>query len=481
LRIAVLGAGALGSVLGSLLWRAGEDVVLVGRAAHVAAIRAAGLSVEGVLGGFNATPHAEERLSARPELALLTVRARDVVAVLRENAALLAGVPIVVLQNGLRGEELAATAVPADQLVSGVVALHAQYVKAGHVMLLESAGLLVGRPEGANDQTVEQIRAVLDKAVPTAVSDNMRGARWTKLILSLGDVLVALHGPVKAHKDPALRELAAGLAREGMAVAARAGIRLEPIPGTSLPLTELPEHRGPRSLAEPEYLNGEVVRLGKALGVPTPLNEAAMALARGVAARADLLVSYPRSLYGPARREIERLLARFGDRTPGVEKSGIPGICVVHSRLDPRQVVAQCAALCGSEPAAFRFTLKWVPVDYWCEKNLDAMQALLAERVAPRIAPHETWAMQVEKRGWAEYHTAQIIERLAEAIDRRVSLKAPDKLVRLDILARAVAVSVLRPGEVFSIAAQPSEGVDARQAAARACSSSASSSASRPR
>ncbi|MGZ5116383.1 MAG: ketopantoate reductase family protein, partial [Burkholderiales bacterium] len=52
MRIAVIGAGAVGSVLGSLLWRAGEDVVLVGRAAHVAAIRAAGLNVQGVLGGF---------------------------------------------------------------------------------------------------------------------------------------------------------------------------------------------------------------------------------------------------------------------------------------------------------------------------------------------------------------------------------------------------------------------------------------------
>jgi 2-dehydropantoate 2-reductase len=59
MRIGVIGAGAVGSALGSLLWRAGEDVVLVGRAAHVAAIRAAGLNVEGV-GGVQATPHAEE-------------------------------------------------------------------------------------------------------------------------------------------------------------------------------------------------------------------------------------------------------------------------------------------------------------------------------------------------------------------------------------------------------------------------------------
>ena len=129
MRIAILGAGAVGSVLGSLLWRAGEDVVLVGRAAHVAAIHAAGLDVQGVLGGFRATPRAEERLSSRPEVALLTVKAQDVAAALRDNLAFLDGVPIVVLQNGLAGEDLAASVVPRSQIVSGVVSLHVEYLK----------------------------------------------------------------------------------------------------------------------------------------------------------------------------------------------------------------------------------------------------------------------------------------------------------------------------------------------------------------
>jgi tRNA(Ser,Leu) C12 N-acetylase TAN1 len=165
----------------------------------------------------------------------------------------------------------------------------------------------------------------------------------------------------------------------------------------------------------------------------------------------DLLVSHPRAYFGPARHEIARILARLGDREARVEKSGIPGICIVRISLDNRQVVARCAELCRTEPTAFRFAIKWVPVDYWCEKNLDAMRTLLQERIAPGIGAHETWALQVEKRGWGRYHTAEIIQRLAEAIDRKVRLRAPDKLVRVDILGSAAAVSVLRPGEVFSI------------------------------
>lgn len=314
-RIAVIGAGAVGSVLGSLLWRAGEEVVLVGRAAHVAAIRAAGLNVEGVLGGFNATPHAEERLSAKPDLALLTVKTQDVVTALRENAAMLEGVPIVVLQNGLRSEELAATVVPAAQLVGGVVALHAQYMVPGHVVLMQSEGLLIGRLDGKSDEVVERVRAVLDKAVPTAITSNIRGARWTKLIVNLNNVLPALCNASfkQVYRERFLRGLAVGLMREGIAVAERAGVRLESLPGTSVPLVRLVAYL-PAALAgavaarkaakleahwslkgstwqsverarptEIDYLNGEIVRMGKALHVATPLNELVVTLLQKVA------------------------------------------------------------------------------------------------------------------------------------------------------------------------------------------------------
>jgi 2-dehydropantoate 2-reductase len=314
MHVALIGAGAVGSVLGSLLWRAGEDVVLVGRAAQVAAIRAAGLNVEGVLGGFNAMPHAEERLVSRPDLALLTVKTQDVVTALRDNAAMLEGVPIVVLQNGLAGEALAATVVPAHQIVSGVVSLHAQYLVPGHVVLMQSDGLLIGRPDGDNDETVERIRRVLDRAVPTSTTANIRGARWTKLIVNLNNVLPALTNLSfrQVYHEPLLRRFAVGLMREGIAVAQAAGIRLEALAGTPVPLIRLVRYL-PAALAgtvaarkaaklethwplkgsmwqsiararpsEIEYLNGEIVRAGREAGVPTPLNEAAVTLLRRV-------------------------------------------------------------------------------------------------------------------------------------------------------------------------------------------------------
>jgi tRNA acetyltransferase TAN1 len=167
------------------------------------------------------------------------------------------------------------------------------------------------------------------------------------------------------------------------------------------------------------------------------------------AADVDLLVSYPWSSYGPAVHEIVRVLGRFGDPQPRVVKSGVPGICVVHSCLDNREVVARCEGLFRSE-LGFRFAIKWVPVDYWCETSLDAIKQLIDEKLAPRIGEQETWGMKVEKRGWRQYHTAEIVERLSADVDRKVDLRRPDKLVRVDILGSRTALTLLRPGEIFS-------------------------------
>lgn len=79
------------------------------------------------------------------------------------------------------------------------------------------------------------------------------------------------------------------------------------------------------------------------------------------------------------------------------------------------------------------------------------MKQLIEEKIRGRIDANETWGMKVEKRRWQKYHTAEIIACLAQAIDRRVNLDRPDKLVRVDIVGRQTAVSVLRPGDIFSV------------------------------
>ncbi len=175
----------------------------------------------------------------------------------------------------------------------------------------------------------------------------------------------------------------------------------------------------------------------------------------------DLLVSYYWNHFSRARREVIYVLRKFGDPAPKVERTGVIGIAVVHTSLNDREVIEKCKELFKSG-FVFRFAIKWVPVDFWCETSLDSIKKVIDENIAATIGENETWGMKVEKRRWQKYHTMQIIEYLAADINRKVNLSSPDKLIRVDVLGERTAISLLKPGETFSIAVGPT--VISRQA-----------------
>jgi tRNA(Ser,Leu) C12 N-acetylase TAN1 len=165
---------------------------------------------------------------------------------------------------------------------------------------------------------------------------------------------------------------------------------------------------------------------------------------------ADLLVSYPWRRFGRSRREVIRVLERCGDADALVERTAVPGIALVHTHLDTREVIARCRALAeGGEP--FRFAVKWVPVDLWCDTGLDTIKAAIDEHIRPRIARDQTWAMHVEKRRWHQHHTREIIEHLASSIDRKVDLQNPDRVLWVDVLGPRTAISLLEREHIFSL------------------------------
>jgi len=303
-RIAVIGAGAVGSALGALLHRAGENVVLIARPAHNGAIRRGGLQVDGDTGNFIAQVEAAETLNFRPDLALLTVKSQDVIAALKANHAFLDDVPVVTFQNGIRSDELAASILSREQILSAVVLMHVTYLLPGKVTVVYRGKLMLGRPFGPRDSKVDEVAHILNQAVPTLVTDNIQGAHWLKLIVNLNNALPAITNFTMSeiYTNTSLRNLAVGLMREGLRVIDRAKITLESLPEVSVGLTKLinwmPSGIGGRIAAakvrrlttvwplwgstlqsiqrgrptEIDYLNGEIAELGKRYGEVTPLN-----------------------------------------------------------------------------------------------------------------------------------------------------------------------------------------------------------------
>ena len=135
-KIAILGAGAIGSSLGGVLRHAGHDVLLVGRAPQVAAIRAKGLHVDGVLGSFDVRVDATEKLQTPPDLAFLTVKSQDLLTTVKEYRDLLSEIPVVLFQNGVRSDEIVASVLPVkERIASVVVNMGANFVTPGEVTI----------------------------------------------------------------------------------------------------------------------------------------------------------------------------------------------------------------------------------------------------------------------------------------------------------------------------------------------------------
>ncbi len=295
-RIAVIGAGAVGCTIGALLRRAGQDVTLIGRPEQLAAICSGGLHIDGALGRFSVQVPVAEKLDFHSDLALLAVKTQDVVPAVKASLSFLTDVPLVTLQNGLRSDDLVAGVLPRHQIVSAVVSTIATYLTPGHVTIISPGSLVIGHPFA--------VAEILSHAIPTRVSANIRGAHWLKLLVNVNNALPAItnFSVQEVYADPYLSQLVIRLLQEGLAVVQRAGIRLESLPDVSvvlmrllgkLPvkiaarlasakvrrtastapvlgstLQSLRRHR----LTEIDYLNGEIVRLGTEVEVPTPLN-----------------------------------------------------------------------------------------------------------------------------------------------------------------------------------------------------------------
>jgi 2-dehydropantoate 2-reductase len=298
MRFVVYGAGAIGGVVGSRLFQHGHDVVLLARGPHYEAMRSRGLRIR--------DPEGEQVLSipvfdhpaavrwGADDVALIAVKSQHSSNVLTELAAVAPPtIPVVCLQNGVSNEPEALrrfanvygvpVACPTVHLEPGVVQAHSFPV----------TGILdIGKfPAGVDDTTRELASAFGASTFDSRAIGDVARWKWRKLVLNLGNAVEVVCGP-PARQGPigerAMAEGEACLAAAGIEPASRDEDRIR----RGDLLTWSPVNGRPRpggsswqSLArgapdiETDYLNGEIVRLGRMHGFPTPVNELLQRLA----------------------------------------------------------------------------------------------------------------------------------------------------------------------------------------------------------
>ncbi|WP_285415071.1 2-dehydropantoate 2-reductase [Variovorax sp. efr-133-TYG-130] len=292
MKVAVMGAGAVGCYYGAMLARAGHEVVLIGRPAHVEAVNANGLRLE--TRAFDE----QVRMAASTEpgavqgadLVLFCVKSTDSESAAAQIGPHLApGALVLTLQNGVDNDERVRAVLPASNEVAAAVVYVATGMSGpGHVKH-NGRGELVIAPSRRSEEVARHLAAA---GVPTQISDNVRGSLWAKLILNCAynalsaitqlpyGVLVQGTGVSDVIRDVVAECLAVAKA-EGVEVPGDTDAALRGIAQTMpAQYSSTAQDLARGKLSEIDHLNGLVVRRGEALGVPTPANRVLFVLVK---------------------------------------------------------------------------------------------------------------------------------------------------------------------------------------------------------
>lgn len=325
-KLAVMGAGAIGSIIGAYLSRAGRDITLIDLwPAHVEAMRQHGLKVTAQDEEFTVPVTAVHladagTLRAPFDAVFLGVKSYDSVWATHFIQPLLAPAGVFVLAQNSINEDWVAPVVGYPRVIGCVVTLGAGLYEPGHVTRTTAAArpsFVVGELHGMRTPRVDELVGILSAVGPAHATTNLWGERWAKLTVNcMANAIAGIThmNNAEMRDNPEVFALFVKIAGEALTIAGRLGVSVEPVNGIpaqafleasrGIGLTELhgtwrergktvgagrpsllqDVMRGRRT--EVDYLNGYLVRRGREVGVPTPTNEAIVRLVKRVEAGA---------------------------------------------------------------------------------------------------------------------------------------------------------------------------------------------------
>ena len=300
MRFVIIGAGAIGGVVGARLYESGCDVALIARGAHHDAIASRGLTLETpeqrITLAIPVAPSPDAVNFTADDVVLLATKSQDTetaLDALRDAAP--TATPVVCMQNGVENERIAARRFA--NVYGAVVMAPTAYLEPGVVQAYGAAltgEIDVGRyPSGADERCREICAALSAARFGSAPRLDIMRFKHAKLITNLGNAVQAICGP-----DAGADELLARAGDEGRKVLRAAAIEFTADEVSDLQgrwerwkVGEI-EGRGrtggstwqsvvrATGTVETDFLNGEIVLRGRQVGVPTPVNELLQALMR---------------------------------------------------------------------------------------------------------------------------------------------------------------------------------------------------------
>ncbi|MHC1590907.1 MAG: ketopantoate reductase family protein [Candidatus Helarchaeales archaeon] len=301
MKIAVMGAGAIGSLYGGYIaHRTDNEVHLIGRREHIEAISKNGLQVEGlsqneIIKSIQA--HVKARDVGPVDLVLLTVKAPDTKKALEESTELFSSSTyLMCLQNGLGVEEVAEQVLgDKSRIIRGTTTNGALLIKPGVVRHTGLGETVIGGLTSERLPILKVIKQIFDNSgFPTTISNDIMRVIWMKIMVNVGinplGAITRLRNGYLQEDD--LKEIMKQLIEEAAEVARANGIPISPSEALKKTLevcqktfnnkNSMLQDIENRKRTEIDYINGSIVRLGKRFNIPTPINHVVTILIKGI-------------------------------------------------------------------------------------------------------------------------------------------------------------------------------------------------------
>ena len=297
MKVAVMGAGAVGGYFGGLLAKGGADVAFIARGERLEALRAKGLTIKSGKEDFSIRINAtDDPAEVGPvNLVLFCVKAYDTESAIRQALPMVGQQTIVLsLQNGIDNEEKIAALTGKEKVLAGVAYIGASVLAPGVVLHQDGGKIVFGEMAGGVSERVIRLKAFFDRyGLPAEASPNIKKVLWAKLAWNapFNAINALVGGPVKAIiENPHTFELAKRVTAEVVAVASASEVPLafEQVWERNIQFSQsydvktsmLQDLEAGKRL-EYEALNGVIIKKAAELGLPTPYNFALYALLSG--------------------------------------------------------------------------------------------------------------------------------------------------------------------------------------------------------
>lgn len=305
MKIAIVGPGAVGSLLAALLARSKQEVHLIDKNLERARkINQEGIKVEGVAGEFTAKVNAtvEPKGLGACGLIIICVKSYHTEEAIKGVKDLIGEeAHVLTFQNGVGNVQILNDIVGEEQVVGGATALGATLLGPGHVKYAGKGEAVIGKANGKVLGPLRDIATILNKAgLETKVSRDINGVIWSKLIINVGinalGAITRLHNGRLLEYDGA-RDIMRAAVQEAVKVAKRKRIKLlydDPIQkvegvakATAGNICSMLQDILKKRRTEIDFINGAIVRQAKSLNIPTPVNEVLANLVKTIEASYD--------------------------------------------------------------------------------------------------------------------------------------------------------------------------------------------------